>query len=83
MLRRVHPQLIGLYDRYKEFFEQWEAAVEHEPFDGDFSYVVRNYYDGELHSQIAHMREPNPLQALLDPPTDDSDSDSTDEWDWG
>ena len=82
MPRTAHPQLRGLYERYRTFFRQWEAAVEHEPFDGDFSYVVRNYYGGELHSQIAHMREPNPLQALLDPPTDESDGDSTDEWDW-
>ena len=78
MPRRVHPQLIGLYERYKDFVDQWEAAVEYEPFDGDFSYEVRNYRDGELHSQITHMREPNLLQALLDPPADESDSDATD-----
>ena len=65
MPRRVHPQLIGLYDRYKEVYAQWEEAVEYEPYDGDFNYVVRNYYNGELHTQIAHMREPDPMEGIL------------------
>ena len=65
MPRRVHPQLVGLYERYKEVYAQWEEAVEHEPYDGDFNYVVRNYYNGELHTQIAHMREPDPLEGLI------------------
>ena len=64
MPNRVHPQLAELYEQYKEFFEQWEAAVEYEPFDGDFNYAVRTYHNGVLHSHVAHVREPDPLEGL-------------------
>jgi hypothetical protein len=66
MPRRVHPQLIGLYERYKEFCAQWDEALEYEPFDGDFNYLVRNYYNGELREQISHMRFNHPLEGLMD-----------------
>ena len=48
---RAHPQLLGLYARSRTHLHDWYAAVEYEPFNRDYSYVVVDYRGGEVHSR--------------------------------